>query len=142
MGKIIQKIEFVLENVDVIIFNKEDIDIMFITDITEYIYGDEVRKQCQHVFMKIKSEANVLYPQLGTSDEVKKFDRLTEYADITSIEFHYADGTMDICAVPWNDNDEYINRYQQTFIDNNGNLYISIDKKQGIKGILKKFHIM
>lgn len=61
---------------------------------------------------------------------------------VRSIEFHYVDGTMDICAVPWNDNDEYINRYQQTFIDNNGNLYISIDKKQGIKGILKKFHIM
>lgn len=32
MGKIIQKIEFILENVDVIIFNKEDIDIMFITN--------------------------------------------------------------------------------------------------------------
>lgn len=142
MGKIIQKIEFVLENCDVIIFNKEDIDIMYITDITEYIYGDEIHKQCQHVFIKIKSEANVLYPQLGTSDEIKKFDRLTEYADITSIEFHYVDGTMDICAVPWNDNDEYINRYQQTFIDDNGNLYISIDKKQSIKDVLKKFHIM
>lgn len=44
MKRTITKIEFVLENCDAIIFNKEDIDIMYITDVTKYIYMETIRR--------------------------------------------------------------------------------------------------
>lgn len=62
--------------------------------------------------------------------------RLIKYADITSVEVIYNNGSKETYFVDWDWDNEYINNYQDTQLAKNGNLHVLINRKKKLKEFL------
>lgn len=125
---VIQSINFGLENCEVIEFQKKHIEIFHIRNISNRFVGYLLAEE---IVLKILSMANQPSSiRFGFSEDQLPFERLTRYADITSVGVVYEDGHEEQIYVEWSDKSEYINEYQTSLLDpNTGHLYLVISKK-------------
>lgn len=83
------------------------------------------------VVLEIFSEGNKKYAPFGFSDDVTTyFDRLRAYNDITRIEIVYSDNTSEEFYVDY-EGDQF-NKYQKSYTNKFGDLYIVISKDKDI----------
>lgn len=149
----ISKIEIVLENCEVITINEKyigDFNISNIhTDISRMGCNYIGKMQCCDSFLiEIYRDANVVNKPFGYEDEnqTKIFERIALYNDITSIDVYYdkkydnykdvKTGEHDCIYVPYEEiNKNQLgspNKYQSTYINKYGDLYIVVDKDNKI----------
>lgn len=93
-----------------------------ITDYTE----------CDEFFLELFSSANVPQETPFYDDPTSPFDRITIYADITSVDITYDNGTSEHIWVP-SDCDYNVPATTQTcYLSKCGNLYIRISEKGNV----------
>lgn len=134
MMKKIKSIEIAFENCESMIIPRNCIGTFLIDGIHETIkrVGMNVIAKYstidEFVIEIYKEGDEVYYPFGDTGDEQSKFKRLTDFNDISSISVIYEDGDMEEFYVPYDCDDSVgaPNRFQDTYISELGNLYISI----------------
>ncbi len=144
--RILKELKIGLENCDEIIIPAKYIKFLGVDGIAEsrFIYTDsgEVHKdkRASNVMINILPEANIDYYEFGQEDEsfkIKKFKRLN-IRDITDIELFYSDEYMERYTVPWSDDEDKMEEYddinacQMNTILNTGGLLITINRENHI----------
>nr|DAH73365.1 MAG TPA: hypothetical protein [Caudoviricetes sp.] len=137
----IKKIEFILENCEVI-----TIDGRFIGDFDLDNIKTRVRRvanainkivSVEDVAIEIRSLANVTTTcPWGVDETFKPFDRLTEHHDITAIVVYFNDNSSECYYVNYRSKGDYIgakNLNQHTHVSSLGNLYLVISEKNTIE---------
>ena len=138
----VKEICLVLENCDSITFPanvigdfriekiNEEVERIAINCIAKVIYANSI-------FIEIYKDGNIEYAQFGfLEDQIKKFERLKDSNDITSIEIKYEDDTVDSYFVDYDESNDGLgapNINEKTYISSYGNLYIVIDKEKELK---------
>lgn len=128
-------IDLVLENCEVLTFQRNDIGGFWCDRITTSVArlgcnSITRRASCQEFFIELHPDADVAYDGFG-DEKPSKFSRLMEYPDITHIDLHFDDGTSEYVTVPWCEEDEWNNRFQTHLLGETGVLCIlvSADKQ-------------
>lgn len=99
------------------------------------------------IAIEIHKDANKDRCQFDQTDcpdfEQKTFDRITEYNDITSIEFEMEENDVEEDEIPnikcyqyyvdWIGEDEYENDAQTSYVSSDGNMYLVIAQNKSIK---------
>lgn len=150
----LKEITFILENCDSITIDGKYIGDFVVQDIhtvIQRIACNAINKIeiANEVAIEIHKDANKERYEFGL-EKCKRmtFDRLTDYPDITNIEFEliddYSDGEetphvekYDYC-VCWVGRNDAINEAQKDYISKDGNLYIVIADSKGIDDFFNK----
>lgn len=155
-GSRIKEITFTLENCDNITIPGNYIGSFCVTDIKKYISrlsGNYIGEYdiAESFFIEIHRNADMFHKQFGEIQNFgyTKFKRLTEWNDITDINFEieecWDDGKTSnhkySYKVIWHDEDEFNNRYQKTHISTCGHLYIVISTDKEIFDVFDKEEI-
>lgn len=132
----INKLEFVLENCEVVVIDGEYIGSLNIGNIERSIRRVACNaisdmQICRHFSISINRNAeddeksgSKLFNQFGKKSPLH---RLIQYCDITSIYVHFADNRVEQFYVKW-DGDECENYNQKSYINKFGDLFVVIDK--------------
>ena len=141
----LEYIEFALENCDVIKVSGEHIGTFLVDKIESYFYGSGgtddnyvVREEvAKSIAIEIKKEANVLRHTFDDRRSCKCeriFDRLS-YGDICSISFVLlGNGSEEQASeeymfyTHWIGENEFHNEAQVNYIDEDGNMYLTIEE--------------
>lgn len=142
----VKSVSFVLENCEVLTFDREYIGAFCVDGITNTISRiacNSIRKQqhCEKLYLALRRDADQQYDCFGHPSEDTAFKRIDSCPDITSIEITYEDGTTETCFVPWHEEDEYINRYQHSYISEMRDLYLYICKYGDVFDVFHKTDI-
>lgn len=134
----IKKIEFILENCEVI-----TIDGRFIGDFDLDNIKTKVSEKmtiAKDVAIEISSLANEetssVILGIVTNETFKPFDRLTEHSDVTGIEVYFDDDTIEYYYVDYQEENGFLganNLNQHTYLSSLGNLYLVISEKNAIE---------
>jgi hypothetical protein len=98
---------------------------------------------CESFCIAINSEANKDYYHFENKDEdykQKAFERLS-HGDITSVNIIYDDEAKDSFYVKWTGESDYINESQDTYVSNNGDLFIVISEEYDVKTFFNSWDI-
>ena len=130
----IKKITFILENCEVIEIDGKYIGEICVNKIKERITriavnAVEAYKECGEFYIEIHKDANGVYPATSNPIPLGIFDRLTDYNDITHIEIECDNGEVYEYFTKWGGDSDYINKLQDSYIGDQGTLYIKIGKK-------------
>jgi isocitrate/isopropylmalate dehydrogenase len=101
----ILKIMFGFENCEVLDIDKEDIDYLFINEITEGLYMKN------NIYRKTKACKNFM---IRINKNKTDYKRIIEHNDIVDIHIILKDNTEECIYVDWNDAEEYRNINQET----------------------------
>ena len=144
MQKQIEKIELLLENCEIITVEGKHIGDLQIENIVYSInrmacnYIAE-RFLCQSFSMSIHRDSALntkMEFTLGEVDEERNpIQRIHDHKDIVSVHIHFSDGIEKHIYVKWDGESEYENKYQDTHINNFGDLFIVVDKDKKVKDI-------
>ena len=146
----IKELTFGLENCECITVKGNTIgsfDITGIEKVVRRIACNEIRKYeaAKSIAIELFPEADTKYNSFGETSKSTVFKRLTDYADITSIEIEYDDGETDYFWVEYDTGEyDYLgadNINQKTYISTQGNLYILIDEKKALFDVFPKDEI-
>jgi hypothetical protein len=153
---LIRKIEFVLENCEVVIIDGKYVGAFGMSDIrkklsrlaSNYVGMSEV---CHSFYIELHKDANKLCDTFGCGEcETKAFDRLRQYDDITSVKVslydQYNEETRDDpskdvvydYAVCWGGDSNQENAWQQSKISKTGWLYLTIGKDLDVNTFFPK----
>lgn len=140
----LKEIELVLENCEYIKIPTKHLANIIIEDI-----DTSVRRNAINSIDKLQT-ANSIYLDIIKPETIKTLGlfevedeeslscskRLIQYADITSVEVVYNNGSKETYFVDWNWGNEYLNSYQDTQLAKNGNLHVLINRKKKLKEFL------
>ena len=132
MFKEVSHIELVLENCEVIRFEKNELADFESNNITRGIARLACNSicdtaECESVFIALPPAANHRYLSFGT-DVPSTFSRLLDCPDIASIDVHYEDSSHEEILFPWEDADECgcSNLLQEAWDAGNGFLAVAV----------------
>lgn len=137
MDKRIQAIDIVFENTEIMSFEVNEINFLFMGNISRtiaYENGYQSEGQtCEDILIRLKPEANKRYLPLDIADlETTKFRRLRQVKDIVAIDIHYNAVDHDFIYAYWEDQDDVYgenNRFQKVNMNKDKELIISISKE-------------
>lgn len=136
---IIDKVSFVLENLEVIEISGDNVgtlsaakfkDIIEKPTIEDHVMNGRI---CNQFIIEISKDANKKYDSFGRESVNYSFDRITKANDISIIEIDFDNGKHIEFYPVWTGENEYRNNAQESYISKTGNLYITISKKIGKK---------
>ena len=129
---LVKKIELIFENCDVMEFPTSVLGEVYIikheTGIAR-VATNAIDKGtiAREIAIEIFSRGNDDYHPFKQDDQTdKKFDRLTRCNDITAIEVHYQNDSVDTFYTDYEGEEENVN--QTTILSSLGNIYITIGK--------------
>lgn len=130
----IKKLTFILENCEVIEIDGKYIGEICISKIKEKfrriaVNAVETYKECGKFYIEIHKDANIEYKSFNIGEPKKIFDRLEESPDITHIEIECDNNQIYEYVVKWAGNSDYANKLQDSYIGDQGTLFIKIGKK-------------
>lgn len=135
-NKKVSKIKLIFENISVCELDKTMFSQFFMSGIKNsflincYQYGNgenEKRLSCEMFYIEINLKG---LKQLCSLENFTLEERLKIYNDITSVEIYYDNGTVEAIYVPWNDENDFENKYQKNYFRkayNNEENYIRIE---------------
>lgn len=137
MSDIVNAVEIVFENLDFVRIPVEHIGEINMQDVSYSIgyYCTNTLKKHLHskyVYVQVmKSFKCDFSKQDEFTDLCEDFEVRIFNPDITYFRIHYNDGTYEDIYVSWEDceDDEYSNRLQRTFRDEEGNIVIEIGQE-------------
>lgn len=131
----IKKVDLVFENCEAVTLMPNMFKSLIITGITEqktincyqYENGEnQVNKCCEYMSIDINKKG---YKQKMDWQDMKLITRLMLYNDITSLCLIYEDDTEEQILVPWNEENEYSNKYQKILQVDEENIRIVIERE-------------
>lgn len=135
---VLEKIDFILENCEVISIDGKYVNTFLVDDISHYFSRVGMNcimkiKRANTFAIEIHKNADEDYCSFGLRDfKQKKFKRLIDYPDITQIRF-ILDGEEYLYYLDWNDEaSSCYNSYQSCYLTDEGHLYISVAKDKTI----------
>jgi hypothetical protein len=150
---LIRKLEFGLENCEVITIDGKYIGDFYAGDIKKEI----ARMACNHIgmeeichsfYVEVHKEANKTYSPFGIEkDRTLAFDRLIKWNDITDITIHLYDqynketrddeskDTVYHYLIHWVGDDDYENPAQKSKIAKTGWFYLVVDKTKTLEDV-------
>lgn len=134
--KKLEKVEFALENCELIVIDGKHIGNFYVSDLKRHIskhYNSIQHMQiCEGFSIMINRKADVKYNVFDMEDEVgETFKRLSS-GDICSVRIAYNDGSDDDFYVTWTGESDYLNEAQHAYINEFGDLFIEISKDGSI----------
>lgn len=129
----IKRIDIVFENCEVVSLNNDMFKYLIIKGITEeriincyqYENGEtQINKCCEYMSIDINKKG---YEQRIIWQDMTLKERLQIGNDITSICLIYEDDTEEQILVPWNDENEYSNKYQKLLQIDEDNIRVVIE---------------
>jgi hypothetical protein len=140
--KKVSKIDIVLENCEVLTFDRVHIDRFYMDGIFKSISIDSHHLEAKGSYLKLNIAGNTLdaYAEnFRDLDDLEfPFDRISKHHDIVAIDVHFEDGTSNYIFVNWYGTDDYVNEYVSTKIGNeSGNLYIVIHPEEDVDSHFK-----
>ena len=135
--KKVEKVEFGLENCELIVIDGKHIGNFGVGDLRKHIskHYNSIRHTliCKNFWIMINRNADVKYKVFDMDDEeFGTFERLTS-GDICSVRIVYDDGTDDYFCVDWVGEADYKNEAQHTYINKFGDLFIEISETGSIE---------
>ena len=114
--KEVKSISLALENCESISIDRKFVGEFLCNNITSRVFRiacNSIAKQqlCDELFIEINEDANVKYSCFGQESEEPAFDRLTKCPDVVGVEIVYEDDSSDYLLVPWNEDNDYANKY-------------------------------
>ncbi|WP_211750088.1 hypothetical protein [Paenibacillus sp. Marseille-Q4541] len=112
-----------------------------IDDVTEYYesFGKKLhkRKKCKSFKVLLSSKLDIEYcdKRLLNPKTTTPFKRITEHKDIIAVILQFSDGSKEEIEVAWCENSDVSNKYQNTRIDDNGDLYIVVSEEEYLRNI-------
>lgn len=141
MSKSVKDVEITFENIDYIIVPSQYFLDFSFEDIHTEIHRAAINAILRYSVVKslkfvLKKEVNDVARSLEGDvhcvhyGEDTLFDRIHTHHDITHVKLIYMDDTFEEFAAEWEDDgdDEYRNLLQQTSINEDGNLLVTIQK--------------
>lgn len=130
--KDIKAIEFVFDNCECVTIEAPYIGDVLIEGIKTSVRRVAVNcigesTSCKRFEVAISKEANVEIESYG--GKIRKFSRINDWDDVTSIFLKYEDGSEKEISVPWLGESDNENEAQSSFIDKYGNLYLTINEE-------------
>lgn len=131
----IKRVDLVFENCEVVTLMPNMFKSLIITGITEqktincYQYEDgenQVNQCCEYMSIDINKKG---YEQETNWQDTTLITRLMQCNDITSIYLIYEDDTEEQILVPWDEDNEYINKYQRILQLDEENIRIVIERE-------------
>lgn len=131
----IKRVDLVFENCEVVTLMPNMFKSLIITGITEqktincYQYEDgenQVNQCCEYMSIDINKKG---YEQETNWQDTMLITRLMQCNDITSIYLIYEDDTEEQILVPWDEDNEYINKYQRILQLDEENIRIVIERE-------------
>lgn len=156
MSSRLKEITFVFENCDSLTIPGNYIGSFCVTDIKKYIARRASNfigeyDVAESFMIEIHKNADRFHKQFGEIQNYgyTKFKRLTDWNDITNIEFEIEECLDGINVsnkkysydVDWHEDDEFNNRYQKSYISELGHLYIVIVANKDIFDVFDKEEI-
>lgn len=142
--KEVESIKLVLINLEVVKFNREDIGILFINDVKrniQRIASNSISEMliAEEFYIQISSSANKSESYIeGYEKDLKPFDRLTRYKDITALIIEYQDGEKEEVYTKWVGDSNYKNPIQSSEVGlNTGDLYVVVSERNTAKSYFK-----
>lgn len=132
--KTLQKIcnlAFEFENCDTAKISGNMVELFFAKGVLKnMVYsntaGSREFDSCSELYARIERAANIPFKHFGEiGPETLLFDRIRQ-KDIVDVEITFDDGTKKRYTVPYKEEANNENQYQRSYIDQYGNLYISI----------------
>ena len=148
--KCLESVEFVFENCE-----SFEIDVKYIGRFLIDTFSRSIeRVACNAVLelitanrlqMEIFSEADEPYPTFGVQEKTK-FQRLTEFSDITHLALKYSDGSEDYIGIFYDEGDDAgklgaCNVRQTQMISKLGNLYIVVDDEKKVEDVFPEEYV-
>ena len=140
----LKNIEIIFENCETMTIPKNCIGEFHIgkirTEINRIACNSIAKYQIADSFyIEIYNTCNIEYKPFGFDENMKKFDRLNAYNDITGIDVFYTDGTCDSFSVNYEEETPDMlgspNIHQKTYMSELGHLYIVIEEGIGVKDV-------
>lgn len=131
----IKRVDLVFENCEVVTLMPNMFKSLIITGITEqktincYQYEDgenQVNQCCEYMSIDINKKG---CEQETNWQDTTLITRLMQCNDITSIYLIYEDDTEEQILVPWDEDNEYINKYQKILQLDEENIRIVIERE-------------
>ena len=150
---LIRRLEFVLENCEIIRIDGKYIGHFYAGDIKKEIARNacndiSMNEICHSFCVEIHRDANKKYAPFGNEEwETLAFDRLQQYADITSViirlynqydEENKDDESKDTVydyLIHWGGDDDYINPLQKSKVAKTGWFYLAIGEEMNLDEI-------
>lgn len=123
----LEKVNLVFENCQYITIPAKYIRCLIMTDnytrlsYSEWNHYNEFKNasvECLQIYSSWLKENHPMFNEDTVDQETNVYDRLENYSDITSIELFWIDDSnsefTSTYYVPWDDEDEYENKYQQS----------------------------
>jgi len=138
MQEEIQKIIIILENCECITVEGKhigDLNIKNISFSIRRVACNSIQKMycCSEFAISIHADCSLNKKSEWTLGEIDAeerdpIERLYKCNDITSVDIYFNTGECQQVFVPWNEEDDYTNKYQKTYINKFGDLYIVVSK--------------
>ncbi|EPD81343.1 MULTISPECIES: hypothetical protein [unclassified Paenibacillus] len=134
MGKDIVRIELVLENCECIEVDRKYISSLHIDGIKSSIIANKnsivKSDHCSYFFLAANRNGNECYGDYGNSQGTYK--RLGE-GDITSVNILYDNHTEETYYTAWSDESNQVNKWQDSYINQFGDIFITICESKSIE---------
>ena len=131
MSKRIRKIELIFENCEIIRLKPNMFKYLFLKGIStdkrincfQYKNGEtQDCKQCKYFHIEINEEGKKVESNLSK----KPLNERIVSKDIVGISLYYINNEEETIYVPWNEDDEYTNKYQENRFGSDGKIEIII----------------
>lgn len=139
--KNLKSIEFIFENVESIVFDGKECKNIKIDEITEsydsFANSFRKRKKCKYFKALLNSKLDVEYldKRLLDPKTTSPFKRMTEHKDIVVVMLYFNDGSGEGIEIDWCEGSEDVNKYQITYVNEDGDLYIEISEEAYLRNI-------
>lgn len=131
----VKQIDIVFENCEVISLNNDMFKYLILRNISEqrlvncyqYENGEnEINKCCEYMSIDINRKG---YEQKTSWENMTLEERLKIASDITCIYLIYEDNSEERIFVPWNEENDYNNKYQRVYRIDEDTIEIVIEKR-------------
>lgn len=124
----IKQIQLVFENCESI-----EIDRKYIGDLKIDNIKESICRVASNSISSFKTCKVFLLSVNHLADTKQSIKRLLQYNDITSVIVLFEDGSKDSFRVKWNYDDSQYNRYQETYRNKYGDIFVVISKKLNLR---------
>jgi len=132
-----EKVELILENCEVITIEGQYIKGISVKDIKKFNIDLEAKHFSLIIDRKADINEKTTIWRFETNLIRNNFKQLTEQLDIVAVHIYFANKKHMEFYVDFDEDNNDFNKYQKSYINDSGDLYITIDRNKELKDVFK-----